>query len=213
MAILFDHTPQPGNVLVQTYSAWAGCRLTRRCTSGGTLTWGKRLIPSRSKTPSLIALSLAEAELYSTAEGSAEGVGLQLVMKDFGVHAGVVLVGDASVALGIVQLHGLGKFRSIDTPSLWTLQKMADKTFPTEHVACADIPAYGQTTFVGSELIRKCALMLNCKSKEGHAYHVYSIYTLSSKGFVNMPPMTSRGCEAFAEFVVKDWQSTFGGLV
>ena len=47
-------------------SNWAGCRETRKSTSGATFLHGSHVIKHYSRTQSIIALSSAEAELFAT---------------------------------------------------------------------------------------------------------------------------------------------------
>ena len=54
---------EPKQILVFTDSNWAGCKDTRKSTSGGCFMHDKHLLKTYSRTPSTIALSSAEAEL------------------------------------------------------------------------------------------------------------------------------------------------------
>ena len=49
-------------VLVYVDSDWAGCKVTRKSTSGGAVTWGGGLLKSWSTTQGTVALSSGEAE-------------------------------------------------------------------------------------------------------------------------------------------------------
>ena len=106
LKIWFAHQAAPESLTVFTDSDWAGCPYSRRSTSGGALLYGAHLLKNWSKTQAIVALSSAEAELCSTVNGSAEGLGVQVAMKDFGRDVGIHLLGDASAALGVIQRHG-----------------------------------------------------------------------------------------------------------
>ena len=68
-------------------SDWAGCRDTRKSTSGACFLIGGHLLKSYSRTQSNIALSSAEAELYSFATAASEALGLKSMSRDLGVKA------------------------------------------------------------------------------------------------------------------------------
>ena len=87
---------------------WAGCRRTRRSTTGGYTVAGSHLIKMWCKTQAVVALSSAEAELYGLVRASAETLGLVSMYKDLGTHMNGVVLGDASAALAIVARRGLG---------------------------------------------------------------------------------------------------------
>ena len=72
--------------VVKTYSDadWAGCKQSRKSTTGGCIAIGTHIIKGWSKTQSLIALSSAESELYAILKASAETLGVMAMMKDLG---------------------------------------------------------------------------------------------------------------------------------
>ena len=92
----------------------AGCRRTRRSTTGGYTVAGSHLIKKWCKTQVVMALSSAEAELYGLVRASAETMGLISMCKDFGTHMNGVVLGDASAAFAIVARRGLGKLRHLE---------------------------------------------------------------------------------------------------
>ena len=96
----FQETP----CQLETFSDtdWAGCRRTRRGTTGGYTVAGSHLIKMWCKTQAVVALSSAEAEFYGFVRASAETMGLISMYKDLGTHMNGVVLGDASAALAIV---------------------------------------------------------------------------------------------------------------
>ena len=108
------YTFQESPCQLETFSDtdWAGCRRTRRCTTGGYTVAGSHLIKMWCKTQAVVALSSAEAELYGLVRASAETMGLISMYKDLGTHMNGVVLGDASAALAIVARRGLGKVRA-----------------------------------------------------------------------------------------------------
>ena len=96
-------------------SDWAGCRETRKSTSGGCFMHGSHLLKAYSKTQQTIALSSGEAEFYLMVKAASEAMGLQAMAKDFGKAMAPWLYVDASAALGVAQRVGLGKVRHLET--------------------------------------------------------------------------------------------------
>ena len=98
---------------------YAGCKRTRKATSGGIILWGSHLIKSRRSTQSVVALSSAEAEYYGMAKGASVALGLQSVLKDLNVECSIVLKSDASAAIAVASRRGLGRVRYIEVCQLW----------------------------------------------------------------------------------------------
>ena len=89
-------------IITYTDSDWAGCRKTRKSTSGGALTYNGCIIKTWSRTQTNIALSSAEAELYAEVKAASETLGLASMLKDLGMSCPARIMGDASAALGII---------------------------------------------------------------------------------------------------------------
>ena len=70
-------------------SDWAGCRRTRRSTSGGILMIGRHPVKTWSVTQATVATSSAEAELYAMAEGASRGLGMKTILEELGVAHGL----------------------------------------------------------------------------------------------------------------------------
>ena len=90
-------------------SNWAGCRTTRRSTSGASLMVGKHLIKAYSKTQATVAMISAEGELYAMVTAASEALGLRSMAKDFGIVLSPWLWVDASAAIGIARRKDFGK--------------------------------------------------------------------------------------------------------
>ena len=74
-------------------SDWAGCKTTRKSTSGGALFVGGTLVQAWSKTQNIVAQSSAEAEFYSIHHGLVESLFVQSLASEIGL---VLLVSGAS---------------------------------------------------------------------------------------------------------------------
>ena len=95
---------------VHSDANWAGCRESRKSSSGGTIAIGGHLIRAYSKTQAVIAKSSGESELYAVVRASSEALGILTLLKDFGCPEMRASVGmDASAAIGIVQRQGISK--------------------------------------------------------------------------------------------------------
>ena len=100
-------------------SDWAGCKATRKSTSGGLAVWAGGVVKSWSRTQGTIALSSGEAEFYAALKGIAEGLGLRSLMQDMGVAVKVEVVQDSTSAKGTLSRSGIGKIKHLDTNWLW----------------------------------------------------------------------------------------------
>ena len=71
---------------------FAGCRATRKSTSGGVLMNGKHCLKTWSTTQNKVSLSSGEAEYYALVKCGCETLGLQSVMADLGIQTMCVMV-------------------------------------------------------------------------------------------------------------------------
>ena len=138
--------PTELNVYVDT--DFAGCKETRRSTSGGVAMLGNCCIKHWSKTQTTISLSSGEAELHGIAQGAAQALGLQSLLKDAGWHVDVHLHSDATAAIGIARRKGLGKIRHLDTTDLWIQDKIRSKKMTLSKVLGVENMADALTKYV-----------------------------------------------------------------
>ena len=109
-------------ILVFVDSDWAGCRRSRRSTSGGVLKVGRHVLKTWSSTQATIATSSGEAELLAMYDGAARGLGLNTIMKEMGLGLELSLCRictDSSVAKSSVSTRGLGRMRHLEVKLLW----------------------------------------------------------------------------------------------
>ena len=102
-----------GVIEVYVNSDFAGCQATRKSTCGGCISLQGGLTKACSKTLPTLALSTGVAELRAVVRGAAEAEGILSILCDFGMRAQPVMKSDASAAVGIVKLRGLGKVRHL----------------------------------------------------------------------------------------------------
>ena len=120
--VIWPHDWQtPVDVLhVRSDANCAGCRASRKSSSGGTVVIAGRLLRAYSKTQAVIAKSSGESELYAVVRASSEALGILTLLADFGCSTMRASVGmDASAAIGIVQRQGISKLRHVEVDVLW----------------------------------------------------------------------------------------------
>ena len=78
-----------------------------------------------SSTQATVALSSAEAELYTQTKGAAQAFGLMTLLADLGVEVQAAVHTDASAAIGIFRRSGLGRLRHLNATSGSTIQNSA----------------------------------------------------------------------------------------
>ena len=111
-----------------TDSDWAGCRYTRRSTSGGVAMHGAHYLKHWSKNQGGVALSSAEAELYAQVKGCTEGLGMQTMFGELGVNTGIVSKTDSSAARGVILRQGTGRIKHIALNQLWIQEQASNQT-------------------------------------------------------------------------------------
>ena len=90
-------------------SDWAGCKATRKSTSGGVLHLNGVCVHHYSRTQTTVALSSGEAELYSIGTGVAESLGLKNFLHELGILSTITVCTDSSAARSITTRHGVTK--------------------------------------------------------------------------------------------------------
>ena len=92
--------------LIEVYvdSDWAGCRKSRKSTSGGVLMFGGATVRGWSTTQSVIALSSGEAEYHAALKGASVALGFQSMLADLGIVAKIILYSGSSAARALRSL-------------------------------------------------------------------------------------------------------------
>ena len=164
---------EPLTVYVDT--GFAGCHVTRRSTSGGAACRGSHLIKHWSTTQSTVALSSAEAELTGISKGAAQGLGLQSIARDLGIHLPLVLMSDATAAIGISRRRGLSKVRHLATADLWMQDRIRKGDFDLQKILGADNPSDMLTKHATKDMIEKHMVTLGLSYEGGRADSAPSI--------------------------------------
>ena len=175
---MFCWQSRPQTLRIYSDADWAGCKATRRSTTGSCVTLGKHSIKGWSKTQSLVALSSGESELYATLKASAETLGMLSIMKDLGWSMSGEIWGDASAALGIIHRRGLGKTRHIDTGLLWVQQTAAEKRLSFHKVLGKVNPADLYTKYMDEATTSKHTKALAHEFAAGRAEEAPKLHLL-----------------------------------
>ena len=116
---------RPGAVQdVVTDANWAGCKASRKSTSGGAMLLDSHVIRTWSKTQNTTAQSSAESELLAIVKAAKEAFGMISLAADVGTDLTARIHVDASAALGILERRGVGRVRHLAVGALW-LQEQA----------------------------------------------------------------------------------------
>jgi hypothetical protein len=134
-------------------SDWAGCRETRKSTSGGVTMLNNHPLKHWSSTQGVIALSSGEAEYYAIVKGASQAFGIASMLSDVGVTCTVIVKSDATAAKGIASRSGLGKVRHIDVSQLWVQDKIRCKEMIVEKTNTFNNIADIFTKYVSSDTI------------------------------------------------------------
>ena len=126
VVVQFKYQESLEHVAVWTDTDHGGCPVTRKSTSGGVVMLGNHFVKLWSSTQSVIALSSGEAEYYGLVKGASIGIGVQSMLREFGVEVPVVVHTDSSAAKGIGSRRGLGRLRHIELSELWVQDMVAN---------------------------------------------------------------------------------------
>ena len=164
---LYQYQDLPKELTIWTDTDYAGCKTSRKSTSGGVVMWGKHIIKSWSSTQSVIALSSGEAEYYGMVKGGSVGLGIQSVLRDFEIEVKLTLKSDASAAIAIASRRGLGKVRHIEVCQLWLQEKVRSEAIKVVKVGTHENVADAMTKYVGSEILKRHLRDTNQRLLEG----------------------------------------------
>ena len=140
---------------------WAGCKATRKSTSGGVACVGCGVVKSWSKTQGSIALSVGEAEYYALVKGAAEAIGMRSLMADLGVETNVEVYVDSSTAKSIASRTGIGKIRHMDVRYMWVQERVRRGDIRIRKIPGTENPADALTKPTSLEDFKRLVRGLN----------------------------------------------------
>ena len=171
-----------------TDSDWAGCKRTRRSTSGGCMLWPSHPIKMWSRTQALVSLSSAEAELYAAIKACSETLGFLSILKDYQIHATGTIMSDASAALGIIKRQGLGRTRHIHTSHLW-IQKVNQRGINFNRVSGSENCADMFTKPLTRESAEHLSELIGMEFPDGHDEIAFTINFMGQSGGHHLPSL------------------------
>lgn len=165
----FEWQERQDVVEVVTDSDWAGCRKSRRSTSGGVVRIGSHVVKTWSRTQKAVALSSGEAEVIALVKGVSEGIGIQRLAEAWGVSYGLVGLCDSTAAMGIVARKGVGRIKHLDVGKLWVQELREGGGLEVRKVKGTENVADQCTKYLSGEGVRKGVVMLGMEFREGKA--------------------------------------------
>ena len=150
-------------------AGYAGCKVSRKSTSGGCIMIGYHLLRTWCKTQGIVSLSSAEAELMAATKGGCEGLGMMRLFQDMGMNAKARLHVDASAAIGIIQRRGVGKVRHLDVHTLWLQEREARRHFEVLKIQGSKNPADLFTKGLSEDVMLQHLTFMGLEYREGRA--------------------------------------------
>ena len=125
MVLKYVRQELPEKLKVYTDTDFAGCRRTRRSTSGGVVMLGSHCLKTYSSTQEIVALSSGEAEFYGDVKAASHGIGVQGILRGMGIMVKLEVLTDSSAAKSIASRRGVGKVRHIEVREMWVQERVA----------------------------------------------------------------------------------------
>ena len=121
---------------ISTYvdSDFAGCRSTRRSTTGMVQMIGGHAVKHTSNLQGGTGLNVSECEYHGLTHGAAHGLGLRSYMADLGFEMSLEILSDGSAARAFASQHGLGRQRLVQTRYLWLQERVAAGHLSTQKI-------------------------------------------------------------------------------
>ena len=165
----FEHQIPSDELKVFVDTDFAGCHTSRRSTSGGVAMRGGHCIKHWSSTQTTVALSSGEAELGGICRGASNGLGLQALAADLGIHLTLEVLTDATAAIGICRRRGLGRIRHLHVADLWVQDRLRKKDFSLTKVPGSSNPANILTKHVSRDIMRQHMEFMGLIAETGRA--------------------------------------------
>ena len=135
-------------------SDYAGCKDTRKSTSGGCMMIGTHTIRSRSSTQAVVAMSSGQAEVYAVVRCVCELLGLQGLLRDLGMPMHIRCFTDSSAARGVAMRRGVGKIKHFETKTLWVQDQVDRGIVKINKISGSTNPADIMTKYISGERIK-----------------------------------------------------------
>lgn len=121
---MFEEQKDLNKITATVDSDFAGDLASRKSTTGLILRSGRHVVKTSSNLQSTVSLSSGESEYYGMVKAAAAALGLQALMKDWGLEAQIVIESDSSAARSFASRRGLGRLRHVQTRYLWLQERV-----------------------------------------------------------------------------------------
>ena len=138
MAVIYRQQKLPTQIRISVDSDFAGCKVTRKSTTGCVQRFGSHLLKSNSNLQTSIGLNVAETEYYALCHGAAHGLGLQSFMRDLNLNVTLMVESDSNSARSFASRLGLGRQRHVQTRYLWLQSAVAGGRVEIKRVPTKD---------------------------------------------------------------------------
>ena len=134
LAVVFRQQTLPNHLRVSVDSDFAGCKISRKSTTGMVQRLGSHVLKATSNLQTSVGLNVAETEFYALCHGAAHGLGLQSFLSDLNVSLSLVIESDSNSARSFSSRLGLGKQRHVMTRFLWLQDAVSTKRLEIRRV-------------------------------------------------------------------------------
>lgn len=148
MAVVFRQQTLPDHIRISVDSDFAGCKVTRRSTTGAVQRLGMHCLKTTSNLQTSVGLNVAETEYYALCHGAAHGLGLKAHLEDLNLPLRLILESDSNSARSFASRLGLGRQRHVQTRYLWLQDAVSAKRL--------DIKRVGTNSNVSDILTKPC---------------------------------------------------------
>ena len=178
LVLKYDYQEPVSEVDVYSDASWAGCKATRRSTSGGIIMRRKHLLKNWSKNQTVIALSSAESEFHATIKAAVEGLGMTSMANSFGNQYKIRMHVDASAALEVIQRKGVGRIRHLHTGCLWIQEQALRNNIAFAKIIGIRKPAGLFTKYLSREAMDGYLEQMRAEKTEGRAAKAAQLHVL-----------------------------------
>jgi hypothetical protein len=153
------HGPKELKVFVD--SDWAGCKKTRKSTTGFCVFLDNVLLTSASKTQSVIAQSSGEAKFYAIYQGAVEALFVQRTLAEVGITVPITIYSDSSAGRAIAQRQGVGRVKHLAVKALYVQDLVQAKAINIMRVKSEENPADLMTKPVSASTLARLLGVVN----------------------------------------------------
>ena len=125
MALHLFRQTFPNTISTHVDSDFAGCRSTRKSTTGMVQMVGGHAVKHTWNLQVATGLNVSECEYYALTHGAAHGLGLKAYMADLGFEISLQIFSDSSAARAFASRRRQGRHRHVQTRFLWLQERVA----------------------------------------------------------------------------------------